>query len=123
MNNQSEEPPLRAGYEKFNSDNVIRPHEDDTAIRSSEAPDDKELAERIAASRHKTDTVNSHLHTLQPLGKQTIGSPKPKVPPQSNPDIMRLALANRANWSVSTQAREMAKRKEPPQDEVVVPLH
>ena len=124
---------MPSGYTKFDDDSVIRPFSDDnfvTAAQETEA--DKELEKKIEISKKKSDLVNSHLHTIQPIDKIKKGMPRvsikrpaTKVTPQSNPDILNLALANKDNWSVATIASqaEKAKRKEPPQDEVVVSLH
>lgn len=130
LNDQSSGAKVPAGYTKFGDDKVISPYADEpTTTAPTETPDEKKLLEKIETSRRESDLANSHLHTLSPLNskrpKPVIKPPVTKVTPPTNPDIIKLALANKENWSVATIARqaEQAKRKENPPDEVIISLH
>jgi hypothetical protein len=77
--------------------------------------------------------MHGHLHVIQPLSDQKITSsstPNPQTQPQQappsvthQPDAAILDLARNDDLNVATIAREAQKRKDLPQDEVVISLH
>jgi len=91
--------------------------------------------------------MHGHLHVIQPLSAQKAGAatqqqpvqtpvaqpvdnsgqPTQKNPPAPKvtqiPDAAILDLARNDDLNVATIAREAQKRKEPPEDEVVISLH
>lgn len=131
MNDQPAPGQTQPGYKKFGEDSVISPYtqNDNVVSAKEETPDDEELLKKIEKNKHTSDLVNSHMHTLSPLGNRpptpAIKPLMAKVTPSTSPGIINLALANKDNWSVATIANqaEKVKRKEPPRDEVVISLH
>jgi hypothetical protein len=119
-----------AGYTKFSSDKVVTPGSEEALFESpKETEDDEKLLEEIEKKKKAGDIGNSHLHVIEPLSQKKAKKPKTttsgKVTPTPDPAILKLALANKDNWSVATIASQAqkAKQKESPQDEVVISLH
>jgi hypothetical protein len=98
-------------------------------------PDEEALIEKL--DQHGDAPVNTyaHLHTIQPLSAQAQlakqqaelqrqAAPKQQKPPVTQPtDAGILDLARNDDLNVATIAREAQKRRESPQDEVVISLH
>lgn len=108
--------------------------------------------EEAFIKQHKNEpafspNMHGHLHVIQPLSAQkaaanapapvpqNMASPTPAAVPTTNssqnpapkvtqgPDAAILDLVRNDDLNVATIAREAHKRKEPPQDEVVISLH
>lgn len=113
------------------------------APAANPAADEAALLEQLEAQRRAQQNVSTygHLHTIQPISAQQVqaqaatakaqaataaasaaASQAPAtVPDQSKPAI--LDLANNDDLNVATIAREASKRRETPNDEVVISLH
>ena len=97
------------------------------SLRSAEAtPEEEALAKQIEAQTAQPDTVNLHMHTIQPLSAQaqtTTNTPSPPV--TQPPDPVILGLAHNNDRSVDSIAREinLTRQSKLPTDEIVVALH
>lgn len=102
-------------------------------------PDEENFIKQLKNEPAFSPNMHGHLHVIQPLSVQKAQAeaaakaaqnnpqplqplpPAPKVTQPPDADILDLARNNDLN--VATIAREANKRKEPPQDEVVISLH
>lgn len=99
-------------------------------------PDEESFIKKLKNEPAFSPNMHGHLHVIQPLSAQQAAPqpqqasvpqppapepPTPEVTQQPDADILDLARNNDLN--VATIAREAQKRKEPPQDEVVISLH
>ncbi|HEU4914139.1 MAG TPA: PrgI family protein [Candidatus Saccharimonadales bacterium] len=107
-------------------------------------PDEESFIKKLKNEPAFSPNMHGHLHVIQPLSAQggqtqqtpvqgtrqpqttvtaqaAASQPAPKVTQQ--PDAAILDLARNDDLNVATIAREANKRKEPPQDEVVISLH
>lgn len=105
-------------------------------------PEEEQFIKQLKNEPAFSPNMHGHLHVIQPLSVQKAEAeaaakaaaetakknpqplPQPAAPQvtqQPDADILELAANNDLN--VATIAREANKRKEPPQDEVVISLH
>ncbi|MET1033091.1 MAG: PrgI family mobile element protein [Candidatus Saccharimonadales bacterium] len=113
--------------------------------------DEESFIKKLKAEPAFSPNMHGHLHVIQPLSAQTAQAPMPTAPapqyPQGaqlgqataplqnnipiaptppvtpGPDPVTLDLVRNDDLDVATIAREAQRRKEPPQDEVVISLH
>lgn len=108
---------------------------------SAAAPtaDEEAFIKQLKAEPAFSPNMHGHLHVIQPLSAQKAAAeaaqaatapanPQPQQPAPAPkvtqaPDAAILDLARNDDLNVATIAREAQKRKEPPQDEVVISLH
>jgi hypothetical protein len=102
-------------------------------------PEEESFIKQLKAEPAFSPNMHGHLHVIQPLSAQKAAAaaaaaanpqPTPQAPvPQPAPKVTQppdaaiLDLARNDDLNVATIAREAQKRKEPPQDEVVISLH
>jgi hypothetical protein len=105
-------------------------------------PDEENFIKQLKNEPVFSPNMHGHLHVIQPLSvqkaqaqaaataaAQTVkNNPQPVQQPiapkvTQEPDAGILDLARNNDLNVATIAREANKRKEPPQDEVVISLH
>lgn len=106
-------------------------------------PEEESFIKQLKAEPAFSPNMHGHLHVIQPLSAQKAAAAAAgtgaAVPPVQNPqtvpaavaapkvtqqpDAAILDLARNDDLNVATIAREAQKRKEPPQDEVVISLH
>jgi hypothetical protein len=130
--------PLPDGYATFGNDQVITPGDDPASYSPASKPgDDAALLEEFEHNKAITHNNYGHMRVVEPLSEQNkhkniqpqnISASKSSNQPVTtitDPAIINLALANKDNWSVATIAHqaEEAKKKQPPQDEVIISLH
>ena len=117
---------------------------DDLPVTSATPTADEEaFMKQLKAEPTFSPNMHGHLHVIQPLSAQQPANmatqqpapiPRPQQPVASQqkqpapkvtqqPDTAILDLAGRNDLNVATIAREAQKRKEPPEDEVVISLH
>ena len=97
--------------------------------------DEESFIKQLKAEPAFSPNMHGHLHVIQPLSAQQAATtvapptpaptqPPPAVPPVTQgPDPVTLDLVRNDDLDVATIAREAQRRKEPPQDEVVISLH
>ncbi len=114
--------------------------------------DEESFIKKLKAEPAFSPNMHGHLHVIQPLSAQKAGAappqqpqgaamsmppmppiqagtavqnvPIPATPPVTQgPDPVTLDLVRNDDLDVATIAREAQRRKEPPQDEVVISLH
>jgi hypothetical protein len=97
--------------------------------------DEETFIKKLKAEPAFSPNMHGHLHVIQPLSAQKAAVPAPAIinsqaatqPPApkvtQTPDAAILDLARNDDLNVATIAREAQKRKESPQDEVVISLH
>lgn len=108
-------------------------------------PDEEAFIKKLKNEPAFSPNMHGHLHVIQPLSvqqaqaaaqqaaqanaqapaaDQNATNPQPAAPKMTQqPDAAILDLARNDDLNVATLAREATKRKEPPQDEVVISLH
>jgi hypothetical protein len=86
---------------------------------------EQEIIEKNKRRGNPFNFAYSHLKNIQPLGSKPATNPP--LPAAANnavtplPDPAKIDLARNNDLNISTLAR-LANKKEPPEDEVVVPL-
>jgi hypothetical protein len=125
--NAGQAPPAPDGYATFDHNPLVTPGTPmqppvPDAVTSTQ--EEQELLKKIKAEKERPNPMHSHLRTIDPKGirKQSSKSEQPPVTAQPDPAI--LELANNDDLNVATLARQAnkARKKEPPQDEVVISL-
>lgn len=102
-------------------------------------PEEESFVKQLRNEPAFSPNMHGHLHVIQPLSAQKAAAanapvtpapvapqpvPQPAVPKVTQQqDAAILDLARNDDLNVATIAREAQKRKEPPQDEVVISLH
>jgi len=115
-------------------------------VAASPTADEEEFIKKLKNEPAFSPNMHGHLHVIQPLSvqqqqakalaaQQAAAQAQAQNNPQANqpaqeapkmtqqPDAAILDLARNDDLNVATLAREANKRKEPPQDEVVISLH
>lgn len=120
------------------STQMVAPGTDDQdlpVVPGMPTPAEAALGAQLKAEAQKPDVSYAHLRTIQPLAGQVPGAnPQPstaKMVPGAQkttaraPDPAILDLANNNDLNVATLARQahQSKDSEPPEGEVIVPLH
>jgi hypothetical protein len=135
MNNAAQQKAQHAGYSMFPDDRVISPGEDPNLFAATSKPeDDAKLLEKIEHNQKLSQDNFGHMRVIDPINhnqqpknnqSKTINQNIVNTDTVTDPAIINLALANKDNWSISTIAHqaEEAKKKQPPEDEVIVSLH
>lgn len=97
--------------------------------------DEESFIKQLKTEPAFSPNMHGHLHVIQPLSAQKAAAaaapampvPAPPTPPVApvtqGPDPVTLDLVRNDDLDVATIAREAQRRKEPPQDEVVISLH
>jgi hypothetical protein len=104
-------------------------------VAANPTQEEESFIKKLKAEPAFSPNMHGHLHVIQPLSVQKAAAaaaaasnpqpaPKPPAPKVTQqPDAAILDLARNDDLNVATIAREAQKRKEPPQDEVVISLH
>lgn len=126
------------GYGMFDRSQIVQPgrrgYSQPNPVKSTEPnAEEQALLERLHHKRQQSNQAYSRLKTIQPLSDQPSSTARPAPADDSAAqstsgkvvDPAIIDLANNDDLSVATIARQAdkARRKEPPADEVVVPLH
>jgi hypothetical protein len=121
------------GYATFTDDQIVAPGADPAAYSPTSQPyDDAALLEQFERNKDISHNNYGHMRVIEPLSEQARHKKHPAQPAVktpvttvTDPAIINLALENKDNWSVATIAHqaEEAKKKQPPQDEVIISLH
>lgn len=123
--------PVAASNVVFANPQLVQPGSQQPIVTTS-APSasDEALAEQVLAEHHmEQPTQNMHLRTIDPIDPSaqatTTSQPPAATPVTPQPDAAILNLANNDDFDVATLARQARKARnpEPPEDEVVIPLH
>lgn len=99
--------------------------------------DEESFIKQLKTEPAFSPNMHGHLHVIQPLSAQKAAAaaaaapamptpappPPPAAPVTQGPDPVTLDLVRNDDLDVATIAREAQRRKEPPQDEVVISLH
>ena len=88
--------------------------------------EERELLEKIHKQKAKPEPASAHMRTILPLGQQPKSQPPaqtPEPPKKQAPDPAIYQLASNDDLNVETIARQANKRRENPDDEVVISLH
>jgi hypothetical protein len=80
------------------------------------------LVERAKVQNSAKSSSYSHLKTIDPAGAHPSEPPQPVSAVPATPDAVILDLARSNDLDVATLSREARRSKEPPEDEVVIPL-
>jgi hypothetical protein len=119
-----------------------KPIDDTSLLAAAPTADEEQFIKKLKPEPAFSPNMHGHLHVIKPLSEQqaeakaaaeaqaaqALANPQPVAQPAApevtqpqDADILDLARNNDLN--VATIAREANKRKEPPQDEVVISLH
>ncbi|HSD56186.1 MAG TPA: PrgI family protein [Candidatus Saccharimonadales bacterium] len=121
-----------------------KPIDDDSLKAAAPTADEEQFIKQLKPEPAFSPNMHGHLHVIKPLSEQQAEAKAAaeaaaraaaekaredaekereaaKMTQQADADILDLARNNDLN--VATIAREANKRKEPPQDEVVISLH
>ncbi len=137
--NQPDPSTAPPGYAVFDDTQTVSPGAQTQAPSTFSGPpttDEQALLNRIHAESDKPEPANTHLKTIQPLGRQRSRkrgtlkpSPTPATTPSqtqatSTPDPAIIDLARNDDLNVATLARQANKahQKQPPKDEVIISL-
>ncbi len=121
------------GYGIFDGSQSVKPQPVNKTAGQSPTEDEEALIQKIKDAQERSEQANSNLRTIKPLSEQAEAEPNQQtqantqaqapVTPKADPAI--LELANNDDLDVATIARqaEKSRKKDPPNDEVVISLH
>ena len=113
----------------FSDPTVVQPGSNDDVgpVAADPTADEAALAAELKSQNANQPKTYSHLKNITPASEaKTAPKPVDKQPMPTSSDTAILNLANNNDLNVATLAREAHKArtpKQPPEDEVVIPLH
>jgi hypothetical protein len=91
-------------------------------VAGTPTADEAAIIEQAKAQNTATTSSYGHLKTIDPQGAHRTEPVPPTVTIPTPPDAAILDLARNNDLNVATLGREARRAKEPPEDEVVIPL-